>query len=42
MRAGSEMPDAPVSDAVCSEATGVAAARTGAVSSGRTTLSGEP
>ena len=42
MRAGSEMPDAPVSDAECSEVAGVAVARTGAVSSGRTTLSGEP
>ncbi len=42
MRAGSEMADAPVSDADCSEVAGVAAARTGAVPNGRTMLSGEP
>jgi len=36
------MADAPESDAECSEATGVAAARTGAEAGGRTTMSGEP
>ncbi len=42
MRTGSEMADAPVSDAECSEAAGVAAVRADAAAGVGITMSGEP
>jgi hypothetical protein len=41
-QAGTEMADAPVSDAECSEAAGVAAIQTDAALGGCNTMSGEP
>ena len=42
MRSGSDMADAPVSDAKCSETAGVVAVRADASAGGRNTMSGEP
>jgi len=42
MRTGSEMADAPVSDAECSETAGVAVVRADAMAGDRNTMSGEP